>query len=223
MADSVQLIGKGPSAAEAERHRRRGEAVAVLNDAMKLVSGPVNFAFACDVEMLEASRQHWDRVTTFIIPDALHRNSRRSDARPPLDFPMERTVVFPYHQHPGKLWDFLESVRLRRVVLKITATCAMSWLAYQGFRRIRMIGFDGGTAVYAPGVLPGTRGGIDYNRFVDLQLLLQAVLEVEFGLEVTWLSPQSSRLRRHLRECRRKTSALFGTDTRSSTCSSESS
>lgn len=175
------LVGKGPSAINAQRHNT-GK-VAVINDAMKLIEGPVDYCFFTDYECIEAAREHWHRVNEFICPTVLHRNWQKHSPDLPEGFPEERCNRFEYHTfHRSKFDDCLK----RNVIcMRTTATSAMSWLYFAGYRAMRLIGFDGGKG-FAPGVIQ-TRPHHDYSEFRRDQLALVSLLEKR-GVKFEWLT-----------------------------------
>lgn len=185
MADTVTIVGKGPSANAASDHLC-GD-VAVINDAMKLIEGRVDYCFSTDIEMIEASRSEWHRVGLFVLPSSLHENGRRSESKPPDGFPEHRCQRYPYLLRPTAGSAFVDAVNRSEVVLFSGATAAMSWLAYSGYRHIRLIGFDGGTE-HASGVKPGIRPGIDFDRYIVAQSVLLHILRRTMGVEFTWIS-----------------------------------
>lgn len=179
------LVGKGPSAKNARRHKFGVNAVATINDAGSLIEGPIDYCFFTDVELCRPIHEHASRVVRFVCPTHLHRGCRRSweDLPPWLnDHAVSR---YPYKTvAPSR---FRNSVRHHRVCLYCTATAAMSWLAYAGFTHLQLIGFDGGVGVQ-PGTHPSLIDGFNYDVYRKAQEHLADVLTSEMGVTTEWLS-----------------------------------
>lgn len=183
---TVLLIGKGPSAVNAPKHIETGISIAVTNDAMKLFEGPVNYCFFTDLEMISAARDHWHRVGMFISPDKLHVNYQPEDVGPPDGFPHARHVKYPYDVISRVPREMEKYVDARKVPHHSTASAAMGWLAYQGYKEIRLCGFDGGKG-NAPGLTWGVAEDYKYDSFRKAQETLAPILKRKLGVTTVWL------------------------------------
>lgn len=177
----ILLLGKGPSAARIGEHL--DVPVAVINDAMKLFDGPVRYCFFSDIELIESCREHWHRVKHFVSPDRLHKNFTLCDAENPIK---ERLTTFPYSLSFIDEDVYRERVKNRQMIHHPTASGAMCWLAYAGYARIKMLGFDGGVGLVG-GVHAG--GGLlhNYDDYLRSQKVLERVLFEEIGVQFKWL------------------------------------
>lgn len=184
---NVLLIGKGPSAKTAPsqviQHRERGNSIAVVNDSLRLFEGLVDYGYIMDVELMDRCREHWCRVREWVCPDCLHKDYALSnEATLPHGFPpcsrFSYRVTLPD--------DFAEAVRSRVICQYNTATIAMSSLAYKGYQRIYLLGFDGGTG-FANDQISSVHPGFNYDNHRDVQLKLVEVLKSVMGVESIWL------------------------------------
>lgn len=182
---SVLLIGKGPSAVNAPNHLRAREPVATINDAGKLIDWDIDYCFFTDIEQIEAARDLDARTITYICPTILHRKCEPCEESLPSW--MHWRDVRRYKYRTCNPDEFQRRVRHRAICHRSTATAAMSWLAYEGFDHLRLIGFDGGTA-YANGVNPGLPHGFNCDVFREAQLRLAEVLKDEMGVTTEWLT-----------------------------------
>lgn len=189
--ETITLIGKGPSAVHAAEwiDACAWTDIAVINDAASLFEDPhhIDFCFFTDVELIERARDHWERCSYFVCPDELHRATERVPGLTVNDIaglPHARCEQYPYHVCNG-LRDAIESrIREGRVVHHHTATAAHSWLALNGYQKIRVIGCDGGSGYAAN--LSGTLGDWDFNGWREIHERLADVLHELIGTETEW-------------------------------------
>ncbi len=82
--------------------------------------------------------------------------------------------------------DMDRKITAKEVTHHSTATGAMSWLALNGFREIRLIGFDGGKG-NAPGLTWGVKEDYKYDSFRKAQETLVPILKRRLGVNTIWL------------------------------------
>lgn len=193
-SNTVTLIGKGPSAAHAVEWMATepGADVAVVNDAGLLLPAhqQIDWLFFADAEQIESARVTWGRVERFVCPDALHVQCRPSirSAAEIEGFPVDRCEMLRYGDVVGvPASSFASMIDRRLPPWKFTCTGAAARLAYHGYSRVRLIGFDGGT-----GHVPGVRRDplkVDYTKFRAALQVLCGVLSEKLGTEFEWWKP----------------------------------
>ena len=183
------LVIPGPSSIEVGSLLGFGH-VATVNRGALLVRGPIDFAFCNDLEALEQIRAAWDRIRTFVIPDRLGIGSRVS-TRSWAEFegvPIDRTLIFPHEpltETESKIAGVVDDPD--RIVTFNSAGAGLHALARLGYRKVQVIGCDGGTG-YSPLLHYGGYGS-DFSVIRDRMHYLAGLLDQTHGCEVRF-SPE---------------------------------
>lgn len=184
------LVGKGPSAAHADRFIEACPEtdVCTINDSSKLIRcrTTIRLCFFSDFEMIIAAAGEWSRIHHFLCPSTLHFGGvpdRGLTVDDVPEFPRHRCTAYPYDPCCGDRESLAVRLRERRIAHHTTASAAHSWLALNGYTRIRVIGIDGGTG-YAGG-LSGI-GKHDFTLWRQIHEELCQLLHELFGVETEW-------------------------------------
>lgn len=189
MKTEVILIGKGPSASKAQDviNKHKDCDIAVLNDAGNLFDGPINYLFFTDIEQIEAARETWSRVERFFCVERLHelRKPSNKTIRDIKKFPLERVAVYPYCLIGTPHEKFSRCFEERILIWKHTCSAAYSWLVFNGYKKVILVGFDGGNN-YADGVLKQTDQ--NYDIFKQSMQLIDELAKDQLGVETIWIT-----------------------------------
>lgn len=194
----VTIVAKGPSAANAQRVIDDGPstAIATINDAGRLISNQIDFAFFTHATRI-GSRDDWgpllwNRVRCFVAPefwmgmvasgspDVLHVTRNEL----PNTFPQRRLVTYDEWWNDGTLEQMTNRLNQGRIVHHHTTTAAMTWLFRAGCQHLRIVGVDGGKKTVA-GTIPSDPT-IDLQMYYDVAHRL-AVLMRQRGCKVEFI------------------------------------
>jgi hypothetical protein len=163
MNDTVTIIAKGPSAANASRFiaRSPGTHIATINDAGALFpSRPITWCFFTDVIFLKRNIvRHHRRIQTYVSP-RLSEKDKKEVPNWVTDW-----VQYPENSCTGFIDDMEKRVVSGGICHHNTVNGAIHWLAKHGkYRTIRILGVDGGRD-YAPNV--NCVGDETHKKLVD--------------------------------------------------------
>lgn len=199
MSDTITIIGKGPSAINAQAWiaKAPGTHVCSINDAMKLFTGHVNWCFFSDLAAMElvGSLRPQERVDVFVTPQLDHPDRRAPITRPDWLNGLE-LIQYPYMRCNGDIVSLSNRITEGGITHHNTTNGAMHWLVKHGkYRRVRLIGIDGGKK-YAPGVGPvhqetheliAAESGDDFlDQWKAVTERLVTVLKKIYAIEVEW-------------------------------------
>lgn len=187
---TVTLVAKGPSAVHAQAwiDRMRTD-VAVINEAGLLLreTQPIHFGFFSHQEMAMRMRSLWNRIEIFSGPESLtfaDGSIERVRDVMPADFPLDRFRGYPDWKCCGYEASLLDRIRRGGICHHHTTTGAHHWLVRQGYRRVRVIGVDGGTG-YATG-MNGLPGPWSLDEWKTIHMRLAALLKRGYGAITEW-------------------------------------
>lgn len=193
--DSVMIVGKGPSAAHAWRWCREGDAIAVINDAAKLIPGRrIDYAFFSDAIAITEMMADRHRITSII--------SRRLDlasvdyikAHPETTdwIHSHNWISYADTQCEGSFEAIAARILTGGIAHHHTLPGAIHYLAkVERAKHIRVIGMDGGER-YAPGVKPLLTGeGIDLTQWAEITRRLAKILHDVYGTTFEWWTNES--------------------------------
>ena len=182
---SILLVGKGPSAVQANTLRQPHEDVAVINDAARYINGLIHYCFFIH-DFMPVS-EFVDRIDTFVSPEQSLPSGHWSEKARYLsykDSTCERTQQ-----------DFINRIVEGGICHHHTTTAALHWLAkYGDYFQIRILGVDGGRN-YAPGAFTESHRGVSERLgpdFLDdwksICKELTTLLSRIYGVTYVWLS-----------------------------------
>lgn len=182
--DSCLLVIPGPSSIEVDSLLGCGH-VATVNRGALLTRGSIDFAFCNDLEALEQIRPAWDRIRTFVVPDRLGIEGKVS-LKSWAEFegaPVDRALIFPHEPLAASEQQIDEVVDdPERVATFNSAGAGLHALARLGYRRIQVIGCDGGSG-YSPLLHHGGYGS-DFTVIRERMRYLAGALATKHGCEV---------------------------------------
>ena len=179
---TVTLVAKGPSAAFADEWKR-GD-VAVVNDAGKLVSGPIRYAFYTDDWSAEQMRCFSNRVEHFVT------TSRAKTHLSPA------TIVYQDDACGAETSHLKDRILSGGICHHHTTPGAIHWLAKFGrYSHIRVIGVDGGkNDNYHQGVSSSHRflrkqpeGFLD--KWKELTIKVAKLIQSVYDTEIVFYEP----------------------------------
>jgi len=148
--NTITVIAKGPSAENAyEFINRVGHTdIATINDAATLIlATQIDYAFFTHTGLLPKMQPHASRIQSYVCPD-LQTHERKD----PPDWIAAKLIQYPDRYCAGSTEDLQQRIIDGGICHHNTTNGALHWLAKcGGYRRIRVIGVDGGRQ-YADGV-----------------------------------------------------------------------
>lgn len=190
MGLTITIVGKGPSAINAQAWiDAEATDVAVINEAGLLLRSTqaIDYAFFSHLDFVELSRPTWGRTLHFSGPAYFKVNGRIERQFPdqlPVDFPREKYDGYVDHACCGDEQSLVDRIVAGGISHHHTATGAHHWLAKRGYRRIRVIGVDGGSQ-YATG-MSGHVGPWSLDEWKVVHKRLADVLHRIYGTTTEW-------------------------------------
>lgn len=193
---TITIVAKGPSAEAADDFIRKSPDtdVAVVNDAGVLLSDdqPIHYCVFTHASFFDRLKLFEKRVATFVSPKlVLHENTNSPVWMAP------RLIQYDERYCAGDTDSLRDRVLSGGITHHNTVNGAIHFLVKAGYRRVRIIGVDGGSATsYATGVRPASKkmvdrlsmtSGPDYlDAWRNVTGRLLAVLKSMYGIEVEW-------------------------------------
>lgn len=138
--------------------------LAVVNQAITLVPGAVDWLVAADLEAVYAVREHWPRVKRFLLSERLHVNAGPSAVTPAWlpNFPTDRWTSFPIEPIVYTDDQTRDCIGNDTHVALCNAACAgLHLFSRMGYSPILMLGHDGG---FGYGARNASRNDADPER-----------------------------------------------------------
>lgn len=177
------LVGKGPSAVQANHWRKNGDDVAAVNDSVRYISGRVDYCFF--IHDCIPLREFSHRVDKFVSPLESLPNEHWVSSGQYLSY-RDSTCCATSEGMAKKIMD-------GGICHHHTTTAALHWLCKFGkYDLIRVIGIDGGHE-YAPGAWTTAHRDVQKKlgeNFMDdwkrISLRLCGILTKVYGTEFDW-------------------------------------
>jgi len=187
---TVTLIGKGPSASHAQEWiDSEPTDVAVINEVGVLLreTQPIHYGFFTHSSFLYKMPHLWDRIQTFSGPSEFHHPqlSERFPDNLPVGFPIDKYRPYRDWNCCGDRQSMINRIVSGGIVHHHTSTGAHHWLAKQGYRRIRLIGFGGGSG-YASGLDGHVPPEINLGEWTAIHRELSVLIDAIYGTETEW-------------------------------------
>lgn len=192
MLDTVTIVGKGPSASSSQDWIDAVETdVAVINESGLLLRSnqKIDYAFFSHLDFVNLSRPTWNRTSVFSGPSRFKIGGEVRDQFPrmfPPGFPVDRYDGYLEHECCGDERSIIDRIASGGIVHHHTATGAHHWLVKRGYKRVRVIGVDGGTQ-YANG-MTGHTGPWSLDDWKRVHKLLSSILLRVYGAKTEWYS-----------------------------------
>lgn len=179
---TVTLVAKGPSASNAKNVLRKTDALAVVNDAGKLIPDrQIDYLFFAHETVYPLLAHAEGRVSKVI---SRRLNQTQHDLMPEWLQPLHEE--FDDYDCDGDYPELIQRLVSGGIMMHHTTTAAIHWLARNAkFERIRIIGVDGGEA-YANGLqkTPSVESNLDDFRQITKRVA--NICRVVYDVDIEW-------------------------------------